>query len=181
MFGAAEISPGERVLDVGCGCGETTIAAARVAAAAGSGTGGFALGLDLSGPMLEVAHRLAAKSGVRNVWFVQGDAQNCPLRRVSCDVMISSFGVMFFDDPVAAFARIAGAMRRGGRLAFLCWQHDSRNELLAIPLHAFGVHMRLPGRAVSDLFVDPQQIKGLLSSTGWDEIEIDAVSEPAYI
>ncbi len=131
--------------------------------------------------MLEVAHRLALQSGVRNVWFVQGDAQSCPLRRVSCDVMISSFGVMFFDDPVAAFGRIAGTIRRGGRLAFLCWQHDRCNELLAIPLHAFGAHMQLPGRTVGDLFVDPRQITGLLSSTGWEEIEIDAVSEPAHI
>ena len=72
LFGAAAISPGARVLDVGCGCGETTITAARA--------GGGAIGLDLSGPMLEVARRLAAQAGVENARFVRGDAQICPLR-----------------------------------------------------------------------------------------------------
>jgi SAM-dependent methyltransferase len=112
---------------------------------------------------------------------VQGDAQACPLRQDSCDVMISSFGVMFFEDPAEAFAGIAAVLGHGGRLAFLCWQHDMRNELFAIPLHAFGAHMQSPGPAASDLFVDPRQVTDLLSSTGWENIRIDAVSEPAWV
>ena len=70
------------------------------------GAGGSAVGLDLSGPMLEVARQLAADAGAANAGFVQGDAQACPLRAASCDVIISSFGVMFFEDPAAAL--IAG-------------------------------------------------------------------------
>jgi SAM-dependent methyltransferase len=181
LFDAASISPGERVLDVGCGCGATTIAAGRAAGGDGLGSGGCAVGLDLSGPMLEVARQLARQADVPNVRFVQGDAQTCPLRQDSCDVMISSFGVMFFEDPAAAFAGLAATVGHGGRMAFLCWQHDMRNELFAIPLHAFGAHTQLPGSAVGDLFVDPRQITDLLSSTGWEKIRIDAVSEPAWI
>jgi ubiquinone/menaquinone biosynthesis C-methylase UbiE len=191
LLGAAAISAGERVLDVGCGCGATTIAAA-LAARGTAGTGplarlpsgsesGTAVGLDLSGPMLDVARSLAAQAGVANAGFVQGDAQVCPLRRESCDVMISSFGVMFFDDPAAAFANMAAALRRRARLAFLCWQHDMHNELFAIPLRAFGAHTRLPGPAAGDLFTEPRQVTELLSGTGWEGIQIDAVSEPAWM
>ena len=191
LFSAAAISPGERVLDVGCGCGATTIAAAQAArgtAAAGprlrlpgGGESGSAVGLDLSRPMLDVARSLAARAGVANAGFVRGDAQICPLRRESCDVMISSFGVMFFDDPAAAFASMAAALRRRGRLAFLCWQHDVHNELFGIPLRAFGAHAPLPGPVAGELFIDPRRIAELLSGTGWDDIQIAAVSEPAWM
>jgi ubiquinone/menaquinone biosynthesis C-methylase UbiE len=181
LFSAAGISPGEHVLDIGCGCGETTVVAARAAGGAEAGPGGFAIGLDLSRPMLAVARRLAMQTKVPNIGFVQGDAQTCPLRQGSCNVMISSFGVMFFEDPATAFACIANAICRGGRLAFLCWQHDRCNDLLAIPLHAFGAHTQLPNPTASDLFVDPQQVTELLSITGWDNIEIHAVNESAWM
>jgi ubiquinone/menaquinone biosynthesis C-methylase UbiE len=191
LFGAAAISAGERVLDVGCGCGATTIAAAQaVRGTAGTGPlarlpsgseSGAAVGLDLSGPMLDVARSLAAQAGVANAGFVQGDAQVCPLRRESCDVMISSFGVMFFDGPAAAFANMAAALRRRGRLAFLCWQHDMHNEVFAIPLRAFATHTGLPGPAAGDLFTEPRQVTELLSGTGWEDIQIGAVSESAWM
>jgi SAM-dependent methyltransferase len=173
LFGAAKISAGERVLDVGCGCGATTIAAAREA--------GNAVGLDLSAPMLEEARRLASQAGVANVGFVRGDAQVCPLRPGSCDLVISSFGVMFFDDPAAAFGRLVGALRRRGRLAFLCWQHDMRNEVFAIPLRAFSAHAQLPAQRGDDLFASPGLITGLLSAAGWQDIQIRPVSEPAWV
>jgi SAM-dependent methyltransferase len=131
--------------------------------------------------MLDVARSLAAQADVANVGFVQGDAQACPLRPESYDVMISSFGVMFFDDSAAAFASLAAALRRRGRLAFLCWQHDMHNEFFAIPLHAFAAHMELPGPAAGDLFTEPRQVTGLLSSAGWEDIQVDAVSEPAWM
>jgi SAM-dependent methyltransferase len=173
LFAAAAISPGERVLDVGCGCGETTIAAARTARRA--------LGLDLSRPMLRVARTLAAEAGAANASFVQGDAQACPLRPGCCDVMISSFGVMFFADPAAAFASIAAALRRPGRLAFLCWQGGLDNELFAIPLRAFLARTPRPGPDDDSPFADPRQIRGLLSSAGWADVKIDAVREPAWM
>ena len=131
--------------------------------------------------MLEVARRQAAEAGAVNAGFVQGDAQACPLREGSCDVIISSFGVMFFEDPGAAFANIASALRRRGRLAFLCWQDDMLNELFAIPLRAFGAVMELPGPVGGDLFGDPLQITELLSGSGWEGIHVDAVSGAAWM
>jgi len=181
LFDATNISSGERVLDVGCGCGATTIAAARAAGDGEFGSRAHALGLDLSGPMIKVARRLARQAGVSNVGFVQGDAQTYPLQQDSCDVMISSFGVMFFEDPDAAFTGLAATLARGGRLTFLCWQHDMRNELFAIPLLAFAVHTQLPSPTIGSLFFDPRQIRSLLSRTGWEKIRIEAVREPAWI
>ncbi len=184
LFRSAAIVRGEQVLDVGCGCGDTTIMAAQAAAGPPRerpGRAGSAVGLDLSAPMLAVARRLAAQAGTANARFVRGDAQACPLRRATFDVVISNFGVMFFDDPWAAFAGLAAAVRPHGRLAFLCWQDDSQNEVFAIPLRAFGAHTRLPGPSANDLFVDPRQITELLSASGWENVRVGSVNEPARV
>jgi ubiquinone/menaquinone biosynthesis C-methylase UbiE len=195
LLRAAGITTGDRVLDIGCGCGETTLMAARLAAGQpagapggdvqpqgapdGRGTGS-AHGLDLSGTMLATARRLAAASGLGNVSFEQGDAQVHPLPAAARDVAMSAFGVMFFGDPLAAFTNIAAAVRPGGRLAFLCWQDDSRNELFSIPLRAF---MAIdPAVAPEpDLFTDPGRVEEMLTRAGWSAIGSDPVSEPAWL
>ena len=187
LFGAAAISPGDLVLDVGCGCGETTIAAAQAASGTpGSGTdkpgpGGSALGLDLSAPMLEVARQLAAETGVANAQFEQGDAQVYRLRPGFYDVVISKFGVMFFDDPAAAFGNFSAGVRPGGRLAFLLWQDDQHNEVFGILLGAFPVGPRLPSPSRDALFEDPRRVSELLSGTGWEDVRTVAVNESAWM
>jgi SAM-dependent methyltransferase len=175
LFAAAAISPGECVLDVGCGCGETTITAATAA------SGGSALGLDLSAPMVEVARQLAAEAGAVNARFEQGDAQVYPLGPDRYDVVISKFGVMFFDDPAAAFANIAAGVRPGGRLAFLCWQDDDHNEMFGIPLRAFGECAQLPVPDRDSLFVDPRRVTELLNGAGWTEVRTEAINERSWL
>lgn len=175
LFGGAAIAAGNRVLDVGCGCGDTTIAAARAA------RGGYVVGLDLSAPMLDVARHLAVHAGATNVWFVRGDARSCPLRRGSCDVVISSFGIMFFEDPREAFASIASVLRPHGRLAFLCWQDDTQNEFESIPLRALRTYTATPSPPGCDQFYDPQQITKLLSGVGMERIQIDDINGPAWL
>jgi SAM-dependent methyltransferase len=180
LLQAAAIAPGERALDVGCGCGATTIRAARATLGPGR-PGGRAVGVDLSRPMLTEARRLTGQAGVGNVAFVRADAQTCPLRRDSCDVMISSFGVMFFENPAAAFTSIAAAVRPGGRLAFLCWRPDAENEVFAIPQRAFNALAPGSVPARDDLFADPGRVSALLAGAGWMDIRADPVTEPAWI
>ena len=98
---AAAPGPGERVLDVGCGTGAVALAVSALVA-----PGGSVMGLDVSGPMLACARRRADAAGIASVSFRNGDAQVCPLPPASFDAVVSRFGVMFFDDPVAAFANI---------------------------------------------------------------------------
>lgn len=117
---AAGISAGDRVVDIGCGAGESTVDAARAAAP------GRVLGVDVSAPLLERARARAA--GLGNVEFVLGDAQVHAFEPARYDVAISRFGVMFFSDPVAAFANVARALRPGGRLVALAWQRYADNE-----------------------------------------------------
>jgi SAM-dependent methyltransferase len=171
---AAAVAPGERVLDVGCGCGETTVTVAR-------SSGVDTLGLDISGTMLAVARELAAEAGLDNVRFVQGDAQVYPLPEAHFDVVVSSFGVMFFDDPAAAFGNLRRTLRPGGRLAFLCWQSDLGNELFAIPLRAFTAHTDLAVEPEDDRFADPDWVTRLLTGTGFTDVRVEPIREPARI
>lgn len=128
LLEAAGVGPGVRALDVGCGVGDLTRAAARRA------SGGHAHGLDLSAPQLARARELAAEDGLANVTFEQGDAQAHPLPAGGFDVAISRFGVMFFGDPVAAFANVGRALRPGGRLAFVCPQSAADQPWYVVPL-----------------------------------------------
>jgi len=125
-------APGESVLDVGCGCGSTTVALAHAVGATGR-----VLGVDLSAPMLERAAERAAGAPAP-VELRRGDAQQADLGAGTFDLVFSRFGVMFFADPVAAFANLAGALTARGRLVFVCWQAPSANPWMAVVNRAVG-------------------------------------------
>ncbi|WP_330335368.1 class I SAM-dependent methyltransferase (plasmid) [Streptomyces sp. NBC_00536] len=166
LLGAAAIGDLDRVLDIGCGAGRTTRLAAQRAHR------GHALGLDLSAPMLEAARASTGREAVRNASFVQADAQVHPFAPGSFDAAISRYGVMFFADPVAAFANIARALRPGGRLAFICAAEPSANEWLRaltslrgiLPLGDFGE----PGAPGMFSLADPDHTLALLSEAGYE-------------
>ena len=123
LFAALKLQTGERVLDIGCGGGQTTLdAAERV------GAGGAAIGFDISEPMLELARERAGSAGAGNVTFAAGDAQRANPPGGPFDAAMSRFGVMFFDNPVAAFGNIRAQLKSGGRLAFACWQPAEKNR-----------------------------------------------------
>lgn len=114
--------PGEHVLDVGCGGGRSSLAVG-----ASVGSSGRVVGYDLSEPLLALARRRAAEAGSTNTSFVLGDAQEARFEGAPFDAVVSQFGVMFFDDSVAAFANLRRQTKPGGRLVFACWQSAEQN------------------------------------------------------
>lgn len=178
LLARAQVQDGENVLDVGCGCGDVTILAAR---AAGSG---HALGADFSRIQVAEARRLAAAAGVNNARFEVADVQVHPFGTGIFDVVLSKFGVMFFDDPAAAFGNLRKAVRRGGRLAFLCWRTREEN-----PIFTFGFAgaaavpglREVTGPSAAFSLASTGRVSALLSGAGFGGIECEKADEPMLV
>ena len=171
LLAAAAPRDGERVLDVGCGCGNTTRLASRRAAEV--------LGVDLSEAMLARARQRTEEAGLTNIRYVLADAQRTPFEPT--DLVMSQLGVMFFDDPPAAFANLR---RAGRRLAFLCWQRLELNENRHVLRTALSPHVDVPpprtsGGALS--LADPTHVRELLGGAGFRDIELTDVREPLLL
>ena len=176
LLGLASARPGERVLDVGCGCGVTTLELARAV-----GPAGRVAALDISGPMLDEGRARAGAAGVANVDWVQADAASAALD--DFDLLVSAFGVMFFGDPVAAFAHMRCAARPGARMALACWRSLGENPWMEVPMRAVAPHVpprpkpnpHAPGMFA---FADPERVARVLTAAGWaaprlDRLDID--------
>jgi SAM-dependent methyltransferase len=163
-FAAAK--PGERVLDIGCGAGQTSH---MLAAAVGST--GHVTGVDISAPMLANARAQAAA----NETFIEADAAFHAFRG-EFDLVFSRFGVMFFDDPPAAFANIRKGLMPGGRLAFVCWRPAMENEWVTVPAQA--ARPFLPPQPPPDplapgpfAFADPARVERILTAAGFRNVQ----------
>jgi SAM-dependent methyltransferase len=170
----AAVKDCDSALDVGCGGGsQSMLLADRM------GPGARVLGVDISGPMLEVARGKAADAGsdIAAVEFLQADASTHPFEPGSFDLLFSRFGVMFFDDPVAAFSNMHKSLRPQAKLAFACWQPLKDNEWTLLPLQAALQH--LPAPEMPDphapgpfAFADPQRVEGILQDSGFGDITV---------
>lgn len=164
--------PGERILDIGCGCGETSLQLAERVA-----PGGHVIGLDISKPMLAVARRRAAPAGGVVVDFVEADAQTYAFAPPLFDGAFSRFGVMFFNDPTAAFSNLNRALKPGGRLAFVCWRAYAENDWMAAP-SAAADGLLDPAPPTDPLapgpftFADPERILAILRDAGFGQVSI---------
>jgi SAM-dependent methyltransferase len=176
LLDAASISTHDRVLDIGCGCGESTRGAARLAAA------GSALGVDLSAQMLERARGRARETGIENVTFEQADAQVHPFETGAFDLAISRFGAMFFGDPVAAFRNIGNALRPGARLALISWQPLEKNEWLSELRASLAMGRTLPAPPVGTPgpfgLAEPRAVRGILADAGYVNVDMVELDEP---
>jgi SAM-dependent methyltransferase len=164
--------PGECILDIGCGGGETVLELARAVAPDGA-----VVGIDLSAAVLAFARRAA--EGRERVRFVQADAEAYPFEPASFDAAFSRFGVMFFADPIAAFINIRRSLKPNGRMAFVCWRALEENQLDILPLRAASPH--LPPLPAFDAevagpfaFANPDRVRGILERANFGEIEITA-------
>jgi SAM-dependent methyltransferase len=169
---------GEHVVDIGCGCGQTTLELARRI-----GEWGDVVGVDVSGPMLNVANARAERAGLANVRFLHSDAQTHPFEASAANAVFSRFGVMFFSEPVEAFANIRKALSSNGRLAFVCWRAMRENPVMIVPMQA-----ALPYQSeapAADLFApgpfafaERDHLFNLLSKAGFNRIEITPHDQP---
>lgn len=176
---AQVVGPTDHVLDVGCGSGGSTRDLARIA------TAGHVTGVDLSTSMLGLASTISADEGLDNVKFLRGDAQVMAFEPASFDVAVSSFGVMFFNDPVAAFSNIAAGLRPGGRLALLVWRGLSENAWLMSLRGALAMGRDLPmpppDAPTPFSLADPDRVRMLLGSAGFGEVELTPIDESMYL
>jgi SAM-dependent methyltransferase len=168
-FAAAR--PGERVLDIGCGCGTTTLRLGMAVAPDGS-----VAGVDISAPMLDVA-RARAQAMHADIPFLESDAASHDFQPVF-DLVFSRFGVMFFDDPFAAFKNIRTALAPKGRLAFVCWRSFAENAWASVPFAA--AKNLLPEQPPADphapgpfAFADAGRLKEILEKAGFANIRIE--------
>jgi ubiquinone/menaquinone biosynthesis C-methylase UbiE len=169
---AAAPQPGERVIDVGCGCGDTSIEIARSV-----GETGAVLGVDVSQPMLEVARSRAALTNGAHLSFQNGDASETALP-TDTDLLFSRFGVMFFNQPSNAFRHLRKSLRTGGRCVFVCWRAPRDNPWAMAPLSAARTAMAVtpappdPYAPGPFAFADQERLHAILSEAGFDAIRV---------
>jgi SAM-dependent methyltransferase len=178
---SAAAGPGDAVLDIGCGCGASSLALAGAIGETGS-----LVGVDVSRPMLAVAEKRARAAGLGNVRFVLADATSEPFDDEVFDLAFSRFGVMFFDDPLRAFANVRRALRPDGRLVFVCWRDIAANPWFAVPAGA--VRPYVPPQPAPDpeapgplAFADPTRVRGILERAGFEAVQFEAFEAMASL
>jgi SAM-dependent methyltransferase len=178
ILGWARLGGGEAVLDIGCGCGLTSLLA-------GAGARSV-LGVDISQPLIRVATERARASAAANVEFVAADAQTYEFEEGAFDVVISQFGLMFFDDPVGAFSNIRRSMAVDGRIVFSTWKALDANEWLGPVVRAVSEHAEVPdlgGLANGGgMFAlkDEAETADLLDAAGFTEVSVEPIA-PTFL
>ncbi|GAB7536210.1 class I SAM-dependent methyltransferase [Burkholderia sp. 3C] len=174
LVDAIDAGAKRRVLDIGCGTGATTLAAARRL-----GADGEAVGVDISAPMIEVARRRAGQLDAA-ARFIAADAQTHRFEPASFDLIMSRFGVMFFDDPLFAFTNVRRAAKDGAELRCIAWRSAADNPFMTVAERAAAPFLpNLPARRPDGpgqfSFADSHRVASMLERSGWTQIDIRAI------
>lgn len=170
----AALETGERPIDVGCGAGALSLSAAD--------TAGTAIGVDVSEPLLSLARARANQTGSA-ARFVRADASTYETEQ-PYDVLVSRFGVMFFEDPIKAFSNLRDQMYPEGRMTFICWQALQRNAWAYAPLQAALPLLKEappqpdPHAPGPFAFADKDRIAEILANAGWVDVGIEPFTPP---
>jgi len=172
LIARADAQAGQRILDIGCGCGAIAIELARQVAPSG-----HVLGIDISVPMLERARQLTSRELPAD--YVLADATVYPFDPESFDLLVSRFGVMFFADPVLSFRNLRKSLRPKGRLVFACWREPRENGWMMTPLMAVYKHVpKLPQLGPEGpgpfAFADEARVKRILTEAGFTDVATEA-------
>ena len=174
LVAAVAASGARRVLDVGCGTGSTTRGIARLRDAQRD-----CVGVDISEQMIDTARMLAKQERVP-AKFICADAQTHAFERTSFDMIMSRFGVMFFADPVRAFANLRDAASKDAALCFIAWRSPAENPFMTTAERAAASLLpNLPGRRVNAPgqfgFADARYVQSILAESGWTDIDIQPI------
>lgn len=183
LLARAAARPGEQVLDVGCGGGQTSRALAQAVS-----PGGAVLAVDISEPILHVARQ--RHGAVANLAFLQADVGAADLGTARFDLLFSRFGVMFFADPAAAFGTLRRAVKPDGRMVFLCWRSMAENAWIGAATAAAVAVLgeehrpappadpRAPGPFA---FADADHVRDILRGAGFGTVAIDPLDEALHL
>lgn len=169
---------GADILDIGCGCGDTSLELGRRA-----GPSGHVTGIDISQPMLARAQKRGTEALADNVSFRHLDAQTGQLGEQTRDIVFSRFGVMFFDEPVRAFSNMKSALKPGGQMVFICWQPPKQNQWVQVAVDVVRRHVELPPPPAPEdpgefAFGDADRVRRIMAGAGFSDISIDAFESP---
>jgi ubiquinone/menaquinone biosynthesis C-methylase UbiE len=181
VFPTLEVGPGDRVVDAGCGFGDTTLELARIV-----GPSGSVIGLDCCATFLDHARRDATRAGIKNAVFLEADVETFPFEPIH-DFCFSRFGTQFFEDPVAGLSNMRAALRPGGTITMIVWRELAENPWLSIPMDVVLRFLQRPSENALTCgpgpfsMADPGIVRRLLEGVGYSQVSFEPIGADVLV